>query len=148
MTSQNQISTPQQAIVPIHLQVGTALPSLVTPAINRITLSMYAGASGDNNPIHVDIDFARRAGMPDVFAHGMLSMAYMGRLLTNWIPQEKIIQFKARFVGITHVGNQLTCTAKVVEQLEFEGKPVLRIELCAATQYGDVKTLGDALIRI
>ena len=45
-------------------------------------LALFAGASGDHNPIHIDIDFARKAGMPDVFAHGMLSMAWLGRLLT------------------------------------------------------------------
>ncbi len=41
--------------------------------VDRTTLALFAGASGDHNPIHIDIDFARRAGMPDVFAHGMLA---------------------------------------------------------------------------
>jgi acyl dehydratase len=57
------------------------------PPVSRLGLALYCGASGDHNPIHVDIDFAKAAGMPDVFAHGMLSMAWLGRLLTNWVPQ-------------------------------------------------------------
>ena len=54
-----------------------------TEPISRLTLALFAGASGDHNPIHVDLDFARAAGMDDVFAHGMLSMAYLGRMLTE-----------------------------------------------------------------
>jgi acyl dehydratase len=67
--------------------VGAELPPLTLPPLTRHTLALYCGASGDHNPIHVDIDFAKAAGLPDVFAHGMLSMAWLGRLLTNWVPQ-------------------------------------------------------------
>ena len=68
------------------VKVGDQLPPLALPAINRTTLALYCGASGDHNPIHIDLDFARKARMPDVFAHGMLSAAYLGRLLTGWVP--------------------------------------------------------------
>ena len=60
------------------VNVGDALPPLSLPPLTRTTLALYAGASGDHNPMHIDIDFARAAGMPDVFAHGMLSMAWLG----------------------------------------------------------------------
>ena len=63
------------------LTVGDAIPSLTLPPLSRLTLALYCGASGDHNPIHVDSDFARSAGMPDVFAHGMLSMAWLARVL-------------------------------------------------------------------
>ena len=66
------------------IQVGSEIPALELAPITRFTLALYAGASGDHNPIHIDSDFAKKAGMPDVFAHGMLSMAYLGRMLTNW----------------------------------------------------------------
>ena len=65
------------------LTVGSALPPVVTPPISRYTLAMFAGGSGDHNPMHVDIDFAKSFGMPDVFAHGMLSMAYLAQVLTR-----------------------------------------------------------------
>ena len=52
----------------------------------RLTLALYCGASGDHNPLHVDIDFARAAGLDDVIAHGMLAMAYLGRFLTDSLP--------------------------------------------------------------
>ena len=54
------------------VSVGDVLPPLSLPPVTRATLALYAGASGDHNPIHIDVDFARAAGMPDVFAHGML----------------------------------------------------------------------------
>ena len=66
------------------VNVGDQLPPLAIVPINRTTLALYAGASGDHNPIHIDLDFARKSRMPDVFAHGMLSAAYLGRLLTGW----------------------------------------------------------------
>jgi acyl dehydratase len=95
------------------MNVGTELPSLPLEPISRTTLALFAGASGDHNPIHVDLDVARSAGMDDVFAHGMLSMAYLGRLLTNWVPQERIRSIDARFLAITPVHAQPTCTGVV-----------------------------------
>ena len=128
------------------LQVGQALPELALGAINRTTLALFAGASGDHNPIHIDIDFARKSGMPDVFAQGMLSMAYLGRLLTQWVPQRQIRQFNVRFLGITHLGNILTCKGRVVEKYEHAGERIIKVEVLCVTQYGEHKILGDALI--
>ena len=126
------------------INVGDALPSLALPPISRTTLALFAGASGDHNPIHIDIDYARRAGMPDVFAHGMLSMAYLGRLLTQWVDQRRLRRFTVRFVGITHLGHEVTCSARVVEKLLAQGERRVKLEVQAANQYGDVKVLGEA----
>ncbi|MGQ7935000.1 MaoC family dehydratase [Paraburkholderia sp. D1E] len=128
------------------IEVGQALPELVLPPINRTTLALYAGASGDHNPIHIDIDVARRAGMPDVFAHGMLSMAYLGRLLTNWVPQKQIREFNARFTGITHLGHVITCSGKVTEKNERDGERLIKVQLQTANQFGELRIIGDALI--
>jgi len=56
--------------------VGDAIPSYTTRPITRTTLALFAGASGDHNKIHIDTDFAKKAGLDDVFAQGMLPMAY------------------------------------------------------------------------
>ncbi|MCA3183015.1 MaoC family dehydratase [Cupriavidus sp.] len=126
------------------LEVGSQLPSFAAEPLSRLTLALYAGASGDHNPIHVDSDFARRAGMPDVFAHGMLSMAYLGRLLTNWVPQDAIRDFSVRFAAITQVGDAVTCTGVVTEKDEAAG--TVRIALSTCNQQGDIKLTGEALI--
>ena len=59
------------AVVELAWQVGAELPARTLPPITRTALALYAGGSGDHNPLHVDIDYARAAGMEDVFAHGM-----------------------------------------------------------------------------
>jgi len=130
------------------LKVGDTLPPLTLPAINRTTLALFAGASGDHNRVHIDIDYVRAAGMTDVFAHGMLSMAYLGRLLTHWVDQRRIRSFGVRFTGITHLGHVITCTGKVVELLQVEGEQRARVEIQTANQYGDVKIVGDAVVAL
>ena len=128
------------------LQTGDALPPLQLPPITRLTLALYCGASGDHNPIHVDSDFAKAAGMPDVFAHGMLSAAWLGRLLTGWVPQSAIRSLNVRFAAITHVGERITCTGKVAEKFEQEGQRFVRLNLTTANQDGMTKLAGDALV--
>lgn len=131
-----------------QVSVGDTLPELRLEPISRATLAYFAGASGDTNPIHIDIDFARRAGMPDVFVHGMLGMAYLGRLLTQWVPQGALRSFGVRFMAITQLGNQPVLTAKVVEKLEQDGEKLLRLEAQMADQNGEVKILGNALVAV
>jgi acyl dehydratase len=96
----------------------------------------------------VDVDFARAAGQKDVFAHGMLSMAYLARLLTNWVPQQNLRQYGVRFVAITQVGDRITCRGTVVEKFEADGEQRVRLELSTVDQNGQVKLSGDAVIAL
>jgi acyl dehydratase len=128
------------------LQAGDALPALELPAITRHALALYCGASGDHNPIHVDIDFAKAAGMPDVFAHGMLSAAWLARVLTNWVPQQAIRSLDIRFAAITHVGERITCSGKVVEKFEEGGRRCVKLQLATVNQDGITKLSGEALL--
>jgi acyl dehydratase len=130
------------------IKVGQELPELAIEPVNRTMLALFAGASGDHNPAHIDIDFARKAGMPDVFAHGMLGMAWLGRLLTNWVPQANIREFNARFGGITHLGNQITCRGKVTEIVEVNNEKCAKVEISSTNQYGQSKITGEVLIAI
>ena len=127
------------------VQLGDALPPLDMPPINRTQLALFAGASGDHNPIHIDTDFARQAGMPDVFAHGMLGMAWVGRLVTQWAPLAELREFNVRFAGITHLGNAVRCTGSVTEKLD--GKRV-RVALQSANQFGQTKIVGEAVVAL
>src|SRR5215469_13471736 len=120
------------------LEVGSALPPLTVPAISRTVLALYCGASGDHNPIHVDIDAARAAGYPDVFAHGMLSMAYMGRLLTSAFAQSAIRTFLVRFTSITHVHDVITCTARVQDRAVANEELLVTLALEAKTNTGRI----------
>ena len=130
------------------LSVGDEISAVNKPAISRHTLALYCGGSGDHNPIHVDSDFAKAAGMPDVFAHGMLSMAYLGQALTGWVPQSALRSYGVRFASITWVGNELTCGGTVTEKFEEEGEKRVRLEVKAADQEGDVKLIGEAVVTL
>ena len=131
-----------------NIQVGTEIPALELPPISRFTLALYAGASGDHNPIHIDSDFAKKAGMPDVFAHGMLSMAYLGRMLTDWQPQAKLRKFSNRFAAITHLQDVITCSGKVVELIEQDGETLARCEIQAVKAGGEQTLVGEALFAL
>lgn len=130
------------------IQIGTEIPALELPPISRYTLALYAGASGDHNPIHIDSDFARKAGMPDVFAHGMLSMAYLGRMLTDWQPQSRLRSFGCRFASITQLHDVISCSGKVVEMIDKDGETLARCEIEAAKADGEKTLIGEALVAV
>jgi acyl dehydratase len=128
--------------------VGTELPSLELPPISRTTLALFAGSSGDHNSIHLDLDVAKSAGLDDVFAHGMLSMAYLGRLLTDWVPQERIRSYEVRFSAITPVHGQPTCRGKVVAIEAGDGEKLATLELSVTLSDGTVTLTGHAVVAI
>ncbi len=130
------------------VQPGDALPGIDPPPLSRLTLALYCGASGDHNPIHVDSDFARAAGQPDVFAHGMLSMAYLGRLLTGWVPQEALRALRVRFVALTPIGARLACRGTITEKFEAEGERRVRLALSVADQNGQTTLQGEAVVAL
>ncbi|HEX7405444.1 MAG TPA: MaoC/PaaZ C-terminal domain-containing protein [Candidatus Nanopelagicaceae bacterium] len=109
--------------------------------INRDLLKRYADASGDQNPIHQDEAFAKSVGLPDVIAHGMLTMALVGKFVTDWAGgSASVKEFSARFVKpvIVPAGKDvdLTVSAKVSEVLDG----TVRLDLTATS--GGIKVLG------
>jgi len=131
-----------------HLGVGDRPVHKSFPPISRHTLALYCGASGDHNPIHVDLDFAKKAGFNDVFAHGMLGMAYLGQALTDAVVPSAIRSFSTRFSAITQLGARLTCEGEVVELLEADGEKRARLSLTAKDEKGEVKLAGEATIAL
>ena len=130
------------------VQSGDPLPELRLPPIDRTVLALFAGASGDHVPLHIDIDFARRAGMPDVFAHGMLGMAWIARFITQWAPQSALRSYSVRFRAITHLGNEPHLSGKVVEIFVQDGERRARVAVQMANQYGEIKILGEAIVAL
>ena len=126
--------------------VGDKIPDLVIEPITRSTLALYAGASGDHNPIHIDLDFAKEAGMKDVFAHGMLIMAYLGKAVTNIVPQSNLKNFSVRFSSITNIGDILTCSGEVKKIEKNNSKKTIVLDLFVSDKFGDIKISGVASI--
>ncbi len=131
-----------------RISIGDELPRVEKGPLTRTTLALFAGASGDHNPVHIDIDAARAAGLPDVIGHGMLSMAYLAQVLTEWVPQSAIRAYSARFAAPTHVGNALTCTGKVVDKHYSGEQRVVRLELQVIDQFGEIKIRGEAEVAL
>lgn len=130
------------------VNVGDQPIRLEAAPISRTTLALYGGASGDHNPMHIDIDYAKAAGENDVFAHGMLVMAYLGRSVTSWVPQSAVRSFSTKFTAITRVGETITVTGKVAEKMEADGEKRVRIELAAANEKGEPKGSGEAVVAL
>jgi acyl dehydratase len=130
------------------INVGDQPIRLDTDPISRTTLALYAGASGDHNPMHIDIDYAKAAGEPDVFAHGMLIMAYLGRSVTSWVPQSALRSFNTRFTAITRVAEKIIVTGKVAEKIEAGNEKLVRLELAAANDKGEMKATGEAVVAL
>jgi acyl dehydratase len=129
-------------------EVGTVLPALSAEPISRTTLALFAGASGDGNPIHIDLDVARSAGLDDVFAHGMLSMAYLGRLLTDAFPQQQLRSWKVRFAAITPVHAQPVCTGRITSIDQSAGERLATIDLRVTLADGTQTLVGQAVVAL
>jgi acyl dehydratase len=124
------------------IEVGTVLPERVFE-IDRELLVAYANASGDQNPIHQNEEFALSVGLPNVIAHGMLTMALVGKYVTDWAGgSASVKEFGARFVKpvIVPAGQKvdLTVSATVAE---VDGN---RISLTLSATSAGVKVLGMA----
>jgi acyl dehydratase len=124
------------------IEVGTVLPERVFE-IDRELLVAYANASGDQNPIHQNEEFALSVGLPNVIAHGMLTMALVGKYVTDWAGgSASVKEFGARFIKpvIVPAGQKvdLTVSATVAE---VDGD---RISLTLSATSAGVKVLGMA----
>ena len=128
--------------------VGERIVHKTFPPITRHTLALYCGASGDHNPMHVDIDFAKASGFPDVFSHGMLVMGYLGQALTDAVPPGRIRSFSTRFAAITQLGAHLTCEGHVTELIQNEGERRARLALTTKDETGEIKLAGEAIIAL
>lgn len=102
------------AVSAAHIDVGDSRELLLFDDLSRTQIVMYAGASGDYNPIHSDERFAKEiAGYPGVFAHGMLTMGATGRVITDWFGVDRVARYSARFVNQVWPGDSLTATATI-----------------------------------
>jgi len=127
----------------MSIQVGTQLPEQVF-YVNRELLKRYADASGDQNPIHQDETFAINVGLPNVIAHGMLTMGLVGQYVANWAGgSAQVKEYSARFTKPVIVPEgvkvDLTVNATVAEIL---ADGAIRLDLTATS--AGVKVLGMA----
>jgi acyl dehydratase len=134
----------------LKIQPSISFQKLVTSPITRDTLLRYAAASWDENPLHVDQSYARQAGHPDVFAHGMLSAAYLSRLLTDCLDQAAIDSIHLRFVAITRLGDAVHAQVSEIDSdsVSVISPPSNIVKMNVFNQHGECKVVGTARIRM
>jgi len=130
----------------MNIEVGTALPERIF-YIDRALLKQYADASGDQNPIHQNEEFAKSVGLPNVIAHGMYTMALAGEAIRRWVGSDKdVVEFSTRFtkpvVVSVDVDTKIIFSGRVGEVTDSE----VTVEVTALCE--GVKVLGQTKARI
>jgi acyl dehydratase len=125
------------------LKVGGEHSATVVENLTRTQIVQYAAGSGDFNPIHHDEQFATKvAGYPSVFAHGMLSMALTGKMLTDWLGDGVLRHFGVRFVKQVFPGDSLSAKA-IVTRVDAQSG-IVEFDLVTTNQRGEPVVTGSA----
>ena len=128
-----------------NLKAGDTYTECLVDDLSRTQIVMYAGASGDYNPVHTDEKFTKEmAGYPSVFAHGMLTMGMTGRMLTNYVGDGRLTKYGVRFTSQVWPGDTLNSTATVVDVTDG----IVNLSVETTNQDGAVVVSGYATARV
>jgi acyl dehydratase len=133
---------------PATIREGDAGPETTVGPITRTDIVRYAGAGGDFNPIHHDEEFAKAAGMPSVFSHGLLSAGLLGQYLARWVGLANVRSYGVRFTGQVWPGDRLLLKGHVERIEESGGERLAHLSLTAERQTGDAVLKGTAVARV
>lgn len=127
--------------------VGSEIPSLVKRPTTQ-QLVMWAGASGDYNPIHYDKDFARSRGLPGVVVHGQLSTAFICQMLSDWHGKNgSLKKLNVGYKGLGFPGDTLTCHG-VVKDKSSAGENLVTLDVWVENQRGEKTVAGTATVSL
>ena len=112
--------------------------------LTRTDLVMYAGASGDFNPMHHDEVKAKAAGLPSVFGHGMFSAGLLGRAITDYVGIGNVRRYKVRFVKQTWPGEEFVTRVTVKAKRKDDGENLVDLDCALTNADGEVKVEGEA----
>ena len=128
-----------------ELKVGETHTERLVEDLKRTQIVMYAGASGDYNPVHTDEVFTTQvAGYPSVFAHGMLTMGMTGKMVTNYVGDGRLTEYGVRFTSQVFPGDTLDATATVVGV----SNGIVDLDISTVNQDGVEVLKGSAKARI
>ncbi|MCE2461841.1 MAG: MaoC family dehydratase N-terminal domain-containing protein [Pseudomonadales bacterium] len=128
-----------------ELSVGDTHAERLVDDLKRTQIVMYAGASGDYNPVHTDEVFTTEvAGYPSVFAHGMLTMGMTGKMLTNYVGDGRLTEYGVRFTNQVFPGDTLDATATVTAVRDG----IVELDVSTVNQNGAEVLKGSAKARV
>ena len=132
-----------------ELKVGDSYLEEICNNLSRTQIVMYAGTSGDYNPLHSDEIFTTEiAGYPSVFAHGMLTMGMTGKMLTNYVDDGQLTYYGVRFTSQVWPGDTLTATATVTDIREEDGQQIADLDISTTNEEGTEVIKGKASARL
>ena len=132
-----------------NVSVGQTFEQVLVEDLKRTQLVMYAGSSGDYNPLHSDEPFATQvAGYPSVFAHGMLTMGMTGRVLTDALGDGRLLAYGGRVPSQVFPGDSLKGVATVTSIDTVDGVPVATFTISTTNQDGVEVFSGEARGRL
>ena len=137
------------ALSATNLKAGDTYTECLVEDLSRTQIVMYAGASGDYNPVHTDEKFTKEiAGYPSVFAHGMLTMGLTGKMLTNYVGDARLTKFGVRFTNQVWPGDTLTATAVVTEIRQEGDDKLVDLDVKTTNQDGTTVVSGYATAKV
>ena len=128
------------------IAIGCEIPLLVKQPTTR-QLVMWAGASGDYNPIHYDKDFAQSRGLPGIIVHGQLVCSFLGQLMTDWMGEQgNLRKLTCSYKGMNFPGEALVCKGKVTNKYVEDGEHYVECSIWAENGNGEKTVSGMAVI--
>ena len=128
------------------VEVGMELPTL-TKKPTTTQLVMWAGASGDYNPLHFDKDFAQKLGFKTVLVHGRLKAAFLGQLMTDWIGDEGFLKkLTCQYRGNDFPGDDIIVKGKVTNKYIKDSEHYVECEIWTENPQGERTTPGTATV--
>jgi acyl dehydratase len=122
----------------------------ITPLVKQPTtmqLVMWAGASGDYNPIHYDKDFAQSRGLSGVIVPGQLIGAFLGQMMTDWIGGEGALRkLSCSYKGMSYPGEAITCKGKITKKYVQNSEHFVECSLWAENPKGEKTASGKAMV--
>jgi len=132
-----------------ELSEGMNLPEF-RKMVTQENINLYAEASRDFNPIHIDEDFAKKTPLGGTIAHGMLILAYVSQMMSaafgqSWLAGGKL---NVRFKTPARPGDSITVTGRISRIKRNEGQTLIRCDVLCQNQNGDSVITGEASVRV
>ncbi len=119
------------------IEKGEQVTPVVKPAVTRVQIAKFAGASQDFSPLHLDDEFAKAAGYGGVFAHGAIGLSFATEALAKWLENGRVLGVSGRFRKLVWPGDSLRMTGMVAEKYELNGEARIDVDVWAENQNHD-----------
>ena len=132
-----------------EFEEGMSLPELIK-VVRQEKIDLYAEASKDFNPIHIDEDFAKKTPLGGTIAHGMLILAYISQMMTaafgrDWLSGGKL---DVRFKSPARPGDTITVSGEIQRVEKIEGRSLVRCAVDCHNQHGEPVITGEAMVKV